>query len=156
MSYAMPPTPCRQSHPRRVPADLLSTRNHLLASSIVPGRISQPQIEGKSLPAYTYLPVSLSLIKRSVAKSPPTTVIECQPPVDNNALSSELHAGSVYLYIYDTMHIPTYTDAAQVPATYRNIARLRPAWRRPRSYDSGRYQIGLNIVHFGTDPCRCR
>jgi hypothetical protein len=45
IGYAIPPTTCRQSHPRRIPTDLLSTRNHLLASSIVPRRKSAANTE---------------------------------------------------------------------------------------------------------------
>lgn len=97
---------------------------HAESSASVFHRAHQPQVEGKLLPVDYLHVVSLSLIKQACSETPANECYQVPTPVNNSALSSELHAGNVYPYIYDTTHTPTYIDAAHVPATYRNYASL--------------------------------
>ncbi|KAL6908553.1 hypothetical protein GGI43DRAFT_147649 [Trichoderma evansii] len=115
IGYAIPPTTSRQSHPRRVPTDLLSTRNHLLAPSIVPGKKSAANTEQIITSVY------LSLIKRPAA-SLPASAIECQPlsTTTHYRWNYIVHAGNMYLY--NTTHARTYRDAVLLCRNNASVA----------------------------------
>ncbi|PTB46770.1 hypothetical protein M441DRAFT_224005 [Trichoderma asperellum CBS 433.97] len=98
IGYAIPPTTCRQSHPRRVPADLLSTRNHLLASSIAPGKkISRNYGANNSQHSQQLITYQAPY---TVEASLPTSAIARQPlPTTRHYRWSQMQAICAYLYI---------------------------------------------------------
>lgn len=117
ISYAILPTTSRQAHPRRVPADLLSTRNHLLAPSIVPGKKSAANTE--QISRYHYQHSQLITYQAPCTGIPAHECYRVPIPVSNSASSLEIHAGN--MYIYNTTHTRTCIDTVGTTAC-RNYA----------------------------------